>query len=35
MLGHLRDDPEGFVRAIKYLVEPPAQTVLRWIYDGG
>lgn len=29
VLGHLRDDPEAFQRAIDYLTNPPAQTVLR------
>ena len=27
-LGHLRDDPEAFARAISYLVKPPAWKVI-------
>jgi len=29
MLGHARDDPQFFIRAITYLVNPPARAVLR------
>lgn len=28
MIGRMRDDPDVFVRAIKYLLDPPARSVL-------
>jgi hypothetical protein len=30
VLGHLRDDPEAFQRAIDYLKKPPATEVIGW-----
>lgn len=37
VLGHLRDDPNAFQRAIDYLTKPPAEYVLgkRFVPEGG
>lgn len=28
MLGHLRDDPDAFIRAANYLLDPPARAII-------